>query len=53
MTGGIRRTGRARRIVTGVAAAVLSVGAVAGCGGGSEGAVAEAFARTLKGAGIG
>ncbi|MEU9085182.1 thioredoxin domain-containing protein [Streptomyces sp. NPDC048357] len=35
MAGGIRRTGRAGRIVTGVAAAVLSVGAVAGCGGGS------------------
>ncbi|WP_327414734.1 DsbA family protein [Streptomyces sp. NBC_01233] len=32
MTGGIRRAGRAGRIVTGMAAAVLSVGAVAGCG---------------------
>ncbi|MEU7726673.1 thioredoxin domain-containing protein [Streptomyces sp. NPDC040724] len=32
MTGGIRRAGRTGRIVTGVAAAVLSVGAVAGCG---------------------
>ncbi|MEU9165312.1 thioredoxin domain-containing protein [Streptomyces sp. NPDC048424] len=37
MAGGIRRAGRAGRIVTGVAAAVLSVGAVAGCGGGSGG----------------
>ncbi|MFF3680133.1 DsbA family protein [Streptomyces sp. NPDC002120] len=38
MTGGIRRSGRAGRIVTGVAAAVLSAGAVAGCGAGGAGA---------------
>ncbi|MFD4871415.1 hypothetical protein [Streptomyces sp. NPDC058412] len=48
----MRRTGRAGRIVTGVAAVVLVDGRALGAKGGSM-FDAEAFARTLKGAGIG